>query len=207
MKKIIFIILASSIGMISCKQENKSTSSNPASTEVSKTEIKEGNFSAENIISDKDGKAIGAFSVNPPKIQFGSNTYTAKEKEDKRKYYTNGTLTYEVKIKDDSYKLRDASSKLLWKVKTYPDKLKISDNEENLNPFEIKNNNGVIEVSKDGKVVNSVKIEDKNISVNGQPAYSISPASNSFAIGILSIDQIPMEQRIFLLTEFLYQKK
>jgi hypothetical protein len=68
-------------------------------------------------------------------------------------------------------------------------------------------NNGSIEVSKDEKVVNTVKVDGDKISVNGTPTFTLSKASNSFALGILSIDQIPMEQRILLLTEFLYQKK
>lgn len=203
MKKITILFLVALLSLYSCKK--KTPTSNSPTTE--KTESKAGNYSADYIISDKDGKAIGGFTVNPPKVQFGSETYTAKEKEDKRKYYSNGTQRYEVKLKDDTYKLRDAGSKLLWKVKTYPDKIKIADNEENLNPYEVKNNNGAIEVSKDGKFINTMKVAGNEISVNGQPAYKISQTSDSFALGILSIEQIPMDQRLLLLTEFLYQKK
>lgn len=206
MKKTAFIFLVSLLSLNACKKENKVADEKSPKTETTKeSTATAGN--TEYTISDKDGKAIGGFTINPPKIQFGNNTYTAKEKEDKRKYFANGTLTYEIKLKDDTYKLRDASSKLLWKVKTYPDKIKISDNEENLNPYEVKMNNGSIEVSKDEKVVNTVKVDGDKISVNGTPTFTLSKASNSFALGILSIDQIPMEQRILLLTEFLYQKK
>lgn len=203
MKKITILFLVSFLSLNSCKKQTP-TSTSPA---TEKTETKAGNYSADYIISDKDGKAIGGFTVNPPKVQLGPETYTAKEKEDKRKYYSNGTQRYEVKLKDDTYKLRDTGSKLLWKVKTYPDKIKIADNEENLNPYEVKSNNGAIEVSKDGKVINTMKVAGNEISVNGQPAYKISQTSDSFALGILSIDQIPMDQRLLLLTEFLYQKK
>lgn len=203
MKKMTILFLVSFLSLNSCKKE--APTANPPATE--KTETKAGGYTADYILSDKDGKAIAGFTVNPPKVQIGSETYTAKEKEDKRKYYSNGTQRYEVKLKDDTYKLRDAGSKLLWKVKTYPDKIKIADNEENLNPYEIKNNNGAIEVSKDGKVINTMKVTGNEISVNGQPAYKISKTSDSFALGILSIDQIPMDQRLLLLTEFLYQKK
>lgn len=206
MKKTAFIFLVSLLSLSACKKENKAADEKSPKTETTKeSTATAGN--TEYTISDKDGKTVGGFTINPPKIQFGNNTYTAKEKEDKRKYFANGTLTYEIKLKDDTYKLRDASSKLLWKVKTYPDKIKISDNEENLNPYEVKMNNGSIEVSKDEKVVNTVKVDGDKISVNGTPTFTLSKASNSFALGILSIDQIPMEQRILLLTEFLYQKK
>ncbi|WP_294215346.1 hypothetical protein [uncultured Chryseobacterium sp.] len=203
MKKMTILFLVSFLSLNSCKKE--APVANPPATE--KIETKAGGYTADYILSDKDGKAIAGFTVNPPKVQIGSETYTAKEKEDKRKYYSNGTQRYEVKLKDDTYKLRDAGSKLLWKVKTYPDKIKIADNEENLNPYEIKNNNGAIEVSKDGKVISTMKVTGNEISVNGQPAYKISKTSDSFALGILSIDQIPMDQRLLLLTEFLYQKK
>ena len=66
-------------------------------------------------------------------------SYTSKmTKSDKKKYYNGRTVVYEIKYKSDGFKLRTASSNLLWKVKLYDDKIKISDNEENLNPYEIK---------------------------------------------------------------------
>ena len=66
--------------------------------------------------------------------------YTSKKtKADKKKYYdANDNVVYEIKYKPDGFKLRTASSKLLWKIKLYDDKIKISDNEENLDPYEIK---------------------------------------------------------------------
>lgn len=66
--------------------------------------------------------------------------YTSKmTKADKKKYFdASDNVVYEVKYKEDGFKLRTASSQLLWKVKLYDDKIKISDNEENLNPYEIK---------------------------------------------------------------------
>jgi len=67
------------------------------------------------------------------------NLTSKMTKPDKKKYFdSNNTVVYEVKYKDDSFKLRTASSDLLWKVKLYDTKVKISDNEENLNPYEIK---------------------------------------------------------------------
>lgn len=66
--------------------------------------------------------------------------YTSKmTKADKKKFYdANNNVVYEIKYKPDGFKLRTASSKLLWKIKLYDAKIKISDNEENLNPYEIK---------------------------------------------------------------------
>lgn len=69
-----------------------------------------------------------------------SSAYTSKmTKSDKKKYYdSNNNVVYEVKYKDDGFKLRTASSDLIWKIKLYDNKVKISDNEENLNPYELK---------------------------------------------------------------------
>ena len=67
-------------------------------------------------------------------------SYTSKmTKADKKKYFdASDNVVYEVKYKEDGFKLRTASSQLLWKVKLYDKKIKISDNEENINPYEIK---------------------------------------------------------------------
>ncbi|SFJ39925.1 hypothetical protein [Olleya namhaensis] len=73
-------------------------------------------------------------------IQDNTNKYSSKmTKADKKKYYNNNnTVVYEIKYKSDGFKLRTAASDLIWKVKLYDNKVKISDNEENLNPYEIK---------------------------------------------------------------------
>lgn len=93
-----------------------------------------------------------------PKTGSSSNSelsYTSKmTKSDKKKYYNGETVVYEVKYKPDAFKLRTPSSKLLWKVKLYDTKIKVSDNEENLNPYEIKilgNNSAKLE--KNGLVI------------------------------------------------------
>lgn len=69
-----------------------------------------------------------------------SFSYQSKlTKQDKRKYYdSNGQIVYEIKYKTNTFKLRTASSDLLWKIKLYDNKIKISNNEDNLNPYEIK---------------------------------------------------------------------
>jgi len=72
-------------------------------------------------------------------------------KPDKKKYYnSSNAVVYEVKYKEDAFKLRTAASDLIWKVKLYDHKIKISDNEENLNPYEIKKlDNGESKLEKD----------------------------------------------------------
>ena len=57
----------------------------------------------------------------------------------KRKYSgSDGAVVIEVKSSDDGFKIRTAAGKLLWKIEKTPEKVKISDNEENRNPYELK---------------------------------------------------------------------
>jgi len=59
---------------------------------------------------------------------------------EKRKYRrgAGGPPVCEVKPGDAGFKLRTTDGKLLWKVKLADDKIKVSDNEENANPYSIK---------------------------------------------------------------------
>jgi len=105
-------------------------------------------------------------------------------KSDKKKYYdSNQTVVYEVKYKDDSFKLRTASSDLLWKVKLYEKKVKISDNEENLNPYEIKKlDSGESKLEKnDTTIERSTAAEARSL--------------------VYKIDVMPKEQQEIIITE------
>lgn len=68
----------------------------------------------------------------------------------KRKYaLDNGAEVLEVKPGDGSFKVRKPDGSLLWKVKMDPNKIKVSDNEQNLNAVEIRNGSkGVLDVDK-----------------------------------------------------------
>jgi hypothetical protein len=58
----------------------------------------------------------------------------------KRKYTLDtGPVVLEVKPGNGSFKLRKADGSLLWKVKMEGNKIKVSDNEENRNPIELRN--------------------------------------------------------------------
>lgn len=68
----------------------------------------------------------------------------------KRKYALDGgPEVLEVKPGDGSFKVRKPDGSLLWKVKMEPNKIKVSDNEQNNNPVEIRNGSkGVLDVDK-----------------------------------------------------------
>jgi hypothetical protein len=68
----------------------------------------------------------------------------------KRKYaLDNGAEVLEVKPGEGEFKVRKPDGSLLWKVKMDPNKIKVSDNEQNLNPIELRNGSkGVLDADK-----------------------------------------------------------
>jgi hypothetical protein len=68
----------------------------------------------------------------------------------KRKYaLDNGAEVLEVKPGEGEFKVRRPDGSLLWKIKMDPNKIKVSDNEQNLNPIELRNGSkGVLDADK-----------------------------------------------------------
>ncbi len=122
----------------------------------------------------------------------------------KRKY--GDPTMFEIKPGDDGFKLRHADGKLLWKVKFKDGKIKISDNEENANPFELKTRGDRLKVVAPGdRDLGDVRgdiVEDaagkKRFIVEGKPSQ---------AYGVLLLDTIPPPQRYILLAELLSRGK
>ena len=122
------------------------------------------------------------------------------------------SLIAEVKIKDDSFKLVDENDKLLWKVKIKDGKVKISDNEENKNPFVLKKSDGKVKVKdKNEKEIARIKYYSDNgklklKDMNGTELY-ISKDYNklSGAIGVLAIKDIPAKLRAVIASELIKQ--
>jgi len=185
----------------------KNTADNSQSKEVQSTET---NSSLETIdtdvvISKITGEKIGGFSLNPLVLFANGVKYTSKNKSDKHKFYDNGSMVYEVKLKSGGFKLRDKDSELLWKIKIYPDKIKISDNEENENPFEIKKYEDKIKIKKKDETLYEVKFDASSLIVNDIPMYNVSYSNKSYAYAILAIAEIPEDHRLFILAELLTQ--
>ncbi|MFI8604127.1 hypothetical protein ACIGCP_06685 [Cellulophaga baltica] len=204
MKKFYILSLFSLILVFgSCKETaDKSTTSSP--TENTTTE--EVSYSdAQVVLSTPAGEEIGGFSLSPMTIYAGNTKYTSKNKSEKHKYYTHGDLAFEVKFKSDGFKLRDKNSALLWKIKMYPDKIKISDNEENTNAFEIKRYEEKIKIKQNDDELYTVALEDATISANDTVLYKLSANQESYAYAIMALKEIPEEQRIFILAEVLAQ--
>ncbi|HUR83470.1 MAG TPA: hypothetical protein VM733_22130 [Thermoanaerobaculia bacterium] len=149
-------------------------------------------------------------SGNTVDIAYGGQKLHGEQRDTgKRKYTVDGALKYEVKPNDQGgFKLRTADGKLLWKVRVTPEKIKISDNEENTNPFELKvRDAGRVKVVAPGdKELGNVRYDGTNIEVEnagGQKQFSIPAKASSGAYGVLLLDAIPAEQRAILVAEIL----
>ncbi len=200
MKNRQILFLLSFIIWFSCKTE---TSKSNTTTSKSNTTIKSTSSSFDISISTAEGNLIGSYNLNPIKISSNNANYTYKSKPDKHKFYTNGSMKYEVKFKEDAIKLRDKNSNLLWKVKIYPDKIKISDNEENANGFVVRPYEDKIKIKRNEEELYRVNIEGTSIKVNDKATYTLSSEQNSYLYAILAINEIPNEHKLFILAELL----
>ena len=122
------------------------------------------------------------------------------------------TLIAKVKIKDKGFKLVDENDKLLWKVKISGDKVKISDNEENKNPYVLKKSDDKVKVKdKNEKEIARVKFYSDNgklklKDMSGKELYiSKDYTKLSGAIGVLAITEIPAKLRAVIAAELAKQ--
>lgn len=149
---------------------------------------------------------VNAVADGPAEITAANGPTIRGEMRDsgKRKYSVgNADVSYEVKPGDDGFKLRTADGKLRWKVKISADKVKISDNEENQNPFELKTREG-----DRVKVVGPGERELGNVrggeveNAAGRTLWRAEGGAKA-AYGVLLLDGIPEPERYILLAELL----
>jgi hypothetical protein len=128
----------------------------------------------------------------------------------KRKYTVgDGPVLYEVKPGDDGgFKLRNPDGSLRWKVKISDDKIKISDNEENRNPYELKlkDPNRVKVFAPGEREVGNVRYAPNQVRVEatgGRVIFTTEAKKPTGAYGVLLCDTIPERERYILAAEIL----
>ena len=128
----------------------------------------------------------------------------------KRKYtLADGPVIYEVKPNDEGgFKLRMPDGKLRWKVKVTPEKIKISDNEQNDHPFELKVRDGdrVKVVAPGDRELGNVRFASGKIEVekaSGKTIFTANATKATGAYGVLLLDGIPDYERYILIAEIL----
>lgn len=125
-------------------------------------------------------------------------------KEDKRKYYDQNNIhVYSVKYKEEGFKLRDAMETLLWKVKFKEGKIKIADNEEMNDAFEIKlKEDHRIKIEKSGQELFSLKIPiNASTPVKIGDDYLVSGLGYSTAAGVLMLNDLTLNERFAIMAE------
>lgn len=140
--------------------------------------------------------------------------YVGEQKGDKRKWRrADGSAFAEVKAKgDDDFKLRTPDANLLWKVKLTPDKIKVSDNEENQNPYVLKlgyEDKAKI-LAQDESEIGAVKFYGDKTKVKDaadNELFSIDTQRRSAAWGVLAMDGIPQAHRAIIAAEIMARHK
>lgn len=131
-----------------------------------------------------------------------AGTITGIAKKDKRKYYTSSNeMRYAVKFSDDGFKLRDHNEQLLWKVKWYDDKIKISNNEEMNNAYEIKlRDEGKLKLERNESLITEVRLNatDEWLDIEN---YKVRGVGISLAPGLLLIKDLEEMEKIILMAE------
>lgn len=138
------------------------------------------------------------------KINTKNGTFFGEKKGDKLKYYDQqDNFRYEVKYKESSFKLRDRNSALLWKVKTYDNKIKLSNNEEMENPIEIKlKNDQKIVVYKNGAEDQTIRIDLSKSPLNiSNQYYSNGSFKNIYHAAILNLSELNTDEKYMLIAE------
>lgn len=134
---------------------------------------------------------------------------------EKRKYRraSGGPTLCEVKPGDGGFKLRTGDGKLLWKVKIDADKIKVSDNEENANPYTLKTkyDDKVKVVDAAEKELAEVRFQPEKTKVKGPDGAELwessSPRRRTAAFGVLVLDRVPEEHRAVLMAEILARRR
>ena len=173
------------------------------------------------IAKSADGLQSVIVSVDPsPQIVFTSGaratTLTTTLKDSgKRKYNSqDGVQIAEVKPSDSGFKVRTPDATLLWKIKLYEDKIKISDNEENRNPWVLKTGYPdkvkVLDPAETEIGVVRFAKEDVPLRVrgaDGNDAWIVESGPASASWGVLLMGAIPEEQKAIIISELISRQR
>lgn len=158
-------------------------------------------------ISDSGNIQLAEIVLEPGgscRINTKNGTFFGEKKGDKLKYYDQqNNFRYEIKYKESSFKIRDQNSSLLWKIKTYDNKIKLSNNEEMENPIEIKlKNDQKIVVSKNGAEVQTIRIDPSKSPLNISNQYfSNGSFKNNYHAAIMNLTELSSDEKYMLISE------
>lgn len=204
--------------LLGCVQEPEGYEHNPNDTVAQANPIAAG----EKIkVKTPDDQPVVEFKLRDDRITIEVSTSGASRilrgetnEKDKRKYeWEGGNRVAEVKPNDDGFKVRTPDGNLLWKVKISADKIKISNNEENNNPFELKRKEadrvkvtlGKTELGEMKFYGDRQKVKVKD--ANERELFESNTNHASTAYGVLLLQTIPETERYIIMAELLARGK
>jgi len=165
------------------------------------------------VVLDHSGQPAWTLQLDGSHVEVAHSSgarWVGEQRGDKRHWRraADGAAVAEVKGKGDDFKLRTPDSALLWKVKLYADKIKISNNEENLNPYTLKTgypDKAKLEAA-DASAIGEVRFQEQRSKVKdagGSERFRIDGGRRSAAYALLLLEDIPQDQRGILLAELI----
>ena len=151
------------------------------------------------------------FDGSDTKLEYDGKVLRGEMKNaEKRKYLLEGgSQIAEVKAREtDGFKVRTPDGKLLWKVKVTADKIKISDNEENQNAYELVKKEDGAKIERNQAKLGEVKFyrDRQKIKVKDaadKEVYDGNTDKYSVAYGVLMLKEISEEMRFIIIAELL----
>ena len=165
------------------------------------------------VIQDADGRALLSFSQSESGVEVAVDgrgdtielrgTGTA----DNRIWQASNGFQARAKTSDAGFKIEAQDGRLLRKVKMKEEKIKVSDNNENTNPFELKRKNDKYTVTGENMDLGKVKTyEDGRVKGKNAAEATVFTAKYptlSSAFASLLIPALPPEERGILFAELL----
>lgn len=204
----LFIALLASL-FISCSNSTTQAPAEETAPEVySRTETPVAKQQTSYIINKSNGEYFASlnFSGDAGTIIIDGQTFTTDISSGSKQYFSEQRFLTRIKDNGPAFKLKTESGELLWKIKIYEDKIKISNNEENLNPYEIKyKSDRKAKLYKNGKEIGNIKLkEGKNIcNISGPESFSIACERLSPSLLVTACSDIPVKLRLVIVTELL----
>lgn len=189
--------------------ETAAVEADDASTWAERIKIKNPTNEAALVEFKRDGERIKV-EIDP---EGTVQVLRAERKGDKRKYEQDGRVIAEIKYGDDGgFKLRTPEGQLLWKVKRYDDgRIKISDNEENLNPYTLRpKEEDRVKVKREEAELGAVKFyaDRGKMKVKDEADVELFESNTdrfSGAYGVLLMEDIEPVHQYILIAELLAQ--
>lgn len=164
------------------------------------------------LINDHNNQQMAKLTYSPEQdlweISSKGEYWYGSFKNEKRKFYTNsGDVFAEIKFKDDGFKLRNPEGQLIWKIKINANKIKISDNEEMNNAYEIKKKSdllaSLIQNEKDIGTIELGTEQNPALIKNQQHTYFLAGPGQHISAAILLIDEIKPAHQYMILSQLI----